>query len=268
MDTQDHFINYLERKQLSLKSMKEYSYYYKVFGDQFTQDNVNSFLDKFKSNIVARAFLVNYKDYLTMKGEAVHQIIIPRVTGRKTRKLPNVLSVDEINKIADSMDKEKLKLMLLLTFYCALRVSELTAIKPRDFEWIEWDKDREKVAKLKITGKGDKQRMVFVPSFVMKRMLDWGKKSNLDIAKPIWFIKNSRWSKILKKASIKSLNRAVNPHLLRHSGATFLYENGMVLEDVSKFLGHENINTTLIYARISQKNLESKYSDILNKQNS
>lgn len=267
MEAQDHFINYLERKQLSPKSIGEYTYYFKTFGDQFTQDNVNSFLDRFKSNIVARAFLINYKEYLTMKGDPVHQIIIPKVTGRKNRKLPNIISEDELRKIEQAFTHERNKLMLLLSFYCALRVTELTKIKPRDFEWVEWDKNRENVAKLKITGKGDRQRFVFVPSFVMKRMLEWGKKSNLDVAKPVWFIKNSRWSKLLSKASIKSIDRHVNPHLLRHSGSTWLYENGMVLEDVSKFLGHQNINTTLLYARISQKNLESKYSDILNKTN-
>jgi integrase/recombinase XerD len=68
------------------------------------------------------------------------------------------------------------------------------------------------------------------------------------------------WQKLLGESSDKVLGRHINPHLLRHSGATWLRENGWELDDIKEYLGHSSINTTQIYTHISKERLADKFA--------
>lgn len=259
----DPFIKYLERKNLSQKTISDYQYYYERFGTEFTQKSVDSFLDTFRNNGSARAFIGNYREFLVRKKPSVSKIFIPKVTGRREKKIPKVISHIEVQDIEKVMGSERNKLMLVLSFYCGLRVIELLNIVPYSFDWKRWWNKKDDDGLLTVKGKGKKERIVFVPSWLMRRLFAWLEPQQpLPENKPIFRIKGDRWRKLLSRGSKNALGRHINPHLLRHSCATFLLEKGMTLQEIGNYLGHQSIETTQIYAQISRKNLGEKYSEI------
>jgi integrase/recombinase XerD len=67
-----------------------------------------------------------------------------------------------------------------------------------------------------------------------------------------------RWQTILEKYSRKILDKSVNPHLLRHSCGSYLYNNGLGLKEIADFLGHSSIQTAQIYVHLDKKKFDSK----------
>lgn len=256
---------FLERKGLSKRSINDYLFYYNKIKnpDEFTQDNIDSLIDSYPNNPVVRATISNFKSFLIRQGYNVYNIEIPRVTGRKEKRLPKVLSVDDLEKIYKICRSDRDKLLLLVSFYCGLRISELMGIKIHSFNWDEWLKNVEKAGKLSVIGKGNKERIVFVPNWLMQKLKDYIETTKyIPEGKNIWHCNKSRWNKLLNEYSQKGLGRKVNPHLLRHSCATYLLDKGMELQEIRDYLGHQSIATTQIYTHLSMKNLEMKYSQI------
>ena len=79
---------------------------------------------------------------------------------------------------------------------------------------------------------------------------------------PLFKYKRNHFATLLHEASIKSIGRHINIHLLRHSGATWLKQNGFDLVDIATLLGHSSISTTQIYAHISNEQLGEKYQKL------
>ena len=269
---QKNWISWLKAKGLSERTMKEYGSYFEKFDfDSLSQGHINKFLQSHNNN-VARAFLKNLlhhirtnefpKELKLLAGE----IEIPKITGRKKKRLPEVLSLDQIFQVSDAMNTERNKLMILVSFYGGLRISELLSIKPYDFNWSVWIKTPDQNGKLRVIGKGDKQRVVFIPQKIMSRIYQWirsyvsrqqGKEDTL------FKIRSSRWKLLLSDASKKSIGRHVNPHLLRHSCGSWLRDSGWDLKEIADYLGHESISTTTIYTHISQEKLNTKFSELV-----
>ena len=139
--------------------------------------------------------------------------------------------------------------MVLLTFYCGLRCSELLSIKTYDFNWKEWLEHPDKPGYLKIRGKGRKQRRLPVIPSLMNEIYDWLKESSkeLEVKDSIFKISERRWQKILSGASKQALEKETYPHMLRHSCASYLRKKGLNLEEIRDFLGHKSIVTTQLY---------------------
>ena len=231
----DDLIDYFNLKQLSERTIKEYGSYYDKFPfDDFTQEGIYKFLRK-NNNNVARAFLKNIFEFIrighyeTELKMFVHQFIIPQSKRKKQRELPKILSVDEINSIADAMTSTRNEIMVLIQFYGALRSKELLSIIPHDFNWDVWTTDDKRPGELLIKGKGGKQRKVFMPKELMNHIFTWIKqdlsnKQKKDI--PMFNICFGRWDFILKGASKKAIGRSIKTHLLRQSFATHLRKKG------------------------------------------
>lgn len=267
------FLTWLQSKGLQPRTIEQYERCFNnlVVYDKFNQDNVDRFVAKYRSNI-SRSFLRTFKAYLLRnpekfkltleKAERVRLIDVPKLRIRK-RKAPDYLSPQEVRAIEKNMRSEGTKIMLLLTYYCALRRDELLNIRLKDLNWSQWKKDPEMPGKLKITRKGGKQGIVPVKPEVMRRFKKWINESftrEYDFKLPLFDIPVKRWARILHRASMKALDTHVNPHLLRHSMAMHLRKNDWSLDEVKEFLGHESIATTQIYARVSPEIIYEKYS--------
>lgn len=181
------------------------------------------------------------------------------------RKLPDFLSTVEIDSIIDAIDLstpegERNRAMLETLYGCGLRVSELTNLKLSDLYFDE--------GFIKVTGKGDKQRLVPIVAATQKYINIYIKevRSHLDI-KPghedTIFL--NRRGKQLTRAMVFTiikqlcekigLKRSISPHTFRHSFATHLLENGADLRSIQLMLGHESITTTEIYVHADRSHL-------------
>lgn len=176
--------------------------------------------------------------------------------------LPDVLSLEDINKMVAGIDLtttlgERNKAIIEALYGLGLRVSELTELKLSDFFWEE--------EFVKVTGKGNKQRLVPLGAITAKYLRLYIKHIrdellNIQNNTEIVFL-NRRGKKlsrvmifniIKESARNAGIEKKVSPHTLRHSFATHLIQNGADLISIQKMLGHESITTTEIYTHLDQ----------------
>jgi integrase/recombinase XerD len=183
------------------------------------------------------------------------------------RKLPSVMNIDEIDLLISAIDLskpegERNKAMLETLYGCGLRVSELVNLRISHLFFRE--------GFIKVTGKGDKERLIPVGSHAEKQISTYLhsvrptvplKKGNEDI-----LFLNRRGSKltrvmvftIIRDLVTKTgLKKHISPHTFRHSFATHLVEGGADLRAVQEMLGHESITTTEIYTHLDREYLRS-----------
>lgn len=182
-------------------------------------------------------------------------------------KLPEVLTVEEIDNIISAVDLSKNEgqrnRAILETLYsCGLRVSELTNLKLSDLYFDE--------GFIKVDGKGNKQRLVPVsPRAIKEVKLYFMDRNRVNIKKgyeDYVFLsrRGTHLSRIMIFHLIKELAEAagiiknISPHTFRHSFATHLLEGGANLRAIQCMLGHESIATTEIYTHIDRNMLRSE----------
>ncbi len=200
--------------------------------------------------------------YLEMEG-IVKENPCDRIDSPKMKRyIPVVLSVDEVEKIINSVDLSdplghRNKAIIEVLYSCGLRVSELVNLKISDLFFDEQF--------IRVTGKGSKQRLVPIgePAIVAVNQY-LGQTRRLYTQEDILFL-NRRGKRltremvftIIKKyVSAAGINKSVSPHTFRHSFASHLVENGADLRVVQQMLGHESILTTEIYTHIDTKKWE------------
>lgn len=182
-------------------------------------------------------------------------------------RLPEVLTVEEIDRIISTVDMEKKEgqrnRAILETLYsCGLRVSELCNLKISDLYFEE--------GFIKVEGKGGKQRLVPISPRAIKEIKYWFADRNLGKIKKGYedYVFLARWgnniSRIMVFHMIKELaekagiTKNISPHTFRHSFATHLLEGGANLRAIQCMLGHESIATTEIYTHIDRNRLRSE----------
>jgi len=182
-------------------------------------------------------------------------------------KLPEVLSVEEIDAIISSIDLSKNEgqrnRAILETLYsCGLRVSELTTLKISNL-YLEDEF-------IKVEGKGNKQRLVPISQKAIREIkLYFIDRSKNDIKKGSEdFVFLSRrgtglsrimiFHMIKELAQTAGITKTISPHTFRHSFATHLLEGGANLRAIQSMLGHESIATTEIYTHIDREMLRSE----------
>jgi len=134
----DYFREYLKQKGLSERYIKENLYYFIGFtaGYRFNQEGVRKFsIEKKNSNISARAFIKNLKECLLLNYKAlgineeqykeINEVALPKQTGRTEIKITVPLNLEQIKLLEENLPTEELKLMLMLSYYCGLRLGEL-----------------------------------------------------------------------------------------------------------------------------------------------
>lgn len=188
-------------------------------------------------------------------------------TPRLGRKLPDTISLEEINKLIDAIDLSKPegqrnKAMLETLYSCGLRVSELVNLKISNlFLHDEF---------VKVTGKGDKERLVPIGSVAIKQIIIYKDEVRVHVQikkeHENYLFLNRRGSKISRvmvftiiKQLVKKigLKKKISPHTFRHSFASHLIDGGADLRAVQEMLGHESITTTEIYTHLDREYLKS-----------
>lgn len=179
------------------------------------------------------------------------------------RKLPEIVSADlilNIYQLIDENDKspELTKVIFELLYGCALRVSELCSLNYNDLDL------NEKIVRVK--GKGNKMRIVPVGNKSIPVILEYLNGKNLEGHSALLIDKNGKriYSRLVHKIVFKYLSKVTDiskksPHILRHSAATHMLDNGADLRAVKEILGHENLSTTQIYTHVSIERLKQTY---------
>lgn len=279
----EHFRQYLVyEKALSKKSIESYIHDIKLLEDFFPEkkledisaEEIKLFIKSlYESDIKARSqarFLSGIKAFYkfliysdVIENDPTELLESPKFEMR----LPDFLTVDEIEKIFASIDlstKEghRNRAMAEVLYGCGLRVSELVNLKISN---LFFDDDF-----IKVVGKGDKERIVPIGS-TAKKMVELyieGERNNIKakkgeedfvflnrrgshLSREMVFMYVKKW---VEDAGIK---KKVSPHTFRHSFATHLIEGGADLRAVQQMLGHENITTTEIYTHLDQDYLRT-----------
>ncbi|MDR0749695.1 MAG: site-specific tyrosine recombinase XerD [Tannerellaceae bacterium] len=182
-------------------------------------------------------------------------------------KLPEVLTVDEINSLLDTIDLslsegQRNRAMLETLYSCGLRVSELVTLRYPDVYFDE--------GFIRVEGKGGKQRLVPISETALHEIKNYLYDRNLVKIKngyeDILFLsrRGTSLSRIMvfhvikQQAEMAGIHKNVSPHTFRHSFATHLLEGGANLRAIQEMLGHEKITTTEIYTHISRESLRKE----------
>jgi integrase/recombinase XerD len=184
------------------------------------------------------------------------------------RRLPRVLSFDEIMRLLGAPDTSKPRglrdrAMLSLMYSAGLRVSELCGLKVGDVDGAR--------GFVTVLGKGDKRRLVPIGDVALTDLDRYVREVRSPKARPgqsalfvsSWGGPLSRqafWKIVLKYARGTGITKAISPHKLRHSFATHLLERGADLRSVQAMLGHANIATTEVYTHVATDHVRRAFA--------
>ncbi len=204
-------------------------------------------------------------EYLMLEGEISYSPAQGVASPRQERHLPDVLTLEQIDAIIESIPSDTFKgardrAIIELLYSCGLRVSEATGLRLSDLFFED--------GYIRVVGKGDKQRLVPISRIAERRIREYialreeqyqeaGRVANT------LFLNNraGSLSRVMVFTLIKGYARAagvegvVSPHTLRHSFATHLLEGGASIREVQEMLGHESITTTEIYTHVSRRHI-------------
>lgn len=288
------FKEWLVSKNLKETTVENYAYCFNefmVFGT-FTQETINKLLSKKGNMGNMRSFLSNLRKYLIINYKELEisqdlkliiaEVDIPKLTGRAKERIIKPLLKEDIDILEKYLETEELKLKLLLSYHCGLRLGELLKITILSFNWEKWGKDKTKFGECTVYGKGDKEGIALVPPEIMVRMARFSRKKGIDSYSKKLFMSNQSgkikhggriWQMKLRDAGIRSgitkldendkpiHGTAVHPHRLRHSyGYYLLNEKGLNIREIQELLRHSSIVSTQIYTYVDKEDLKEKLS--------
>ncbi len=230
--------------------------------EEITEDDLKNYIaenlaESSSSSIIVFLSAVKYAYSSIFKKDITSGIKRPK----REKKLPTVLTKDEVKRLFEILNNKKSKLMISLIYACGFRVSELTSLKIDDLDF------EEKTGQLK-QAKGRKDRIFNIPNFLIDDLKKYVKTQREKNSKFVFSGQKGKLTsrniqKIVSKAANRAkINKEVHPHTLRHSFATHLLENGVDIRKIQELLGHSNLATTQIYTHISTEELKKIKSPI------
>ncbi len=226
---------------------------------KLSEENINKRSIARKLAVIRGLFDAAFKDELIQVNPAVN-IKNPKVL----KKLPDITSVTEINDTFNLTDKinddtGQVKVIFELLYGSALRVGELCNLNISD---INLEKRT-----IKVTGKGNKVRIVPIGDKSIENLKTYLSKLSAKSSKEALLI-TKKGGRIYPKLIYRIVNKYLalvtdikkkSPHVLRHSAATHMLDNGADIMAVKEILGHENLSTTQIYTHVSIERLKATY---------
>ena len=236
-----------------IHAVARFSDYFGRSPDKLTLDDVRAYQVHLASKGVAWGSLNQVVCALRFfYGVTLDQAIIPeRIPyAREPRKLPTVLSAEEIVRFLEAVSSLKSRVALTTAYAAGLRVSEVSALKVADIE-----SDR-MVMRIE-NGKGGKQRYVMLSAPLLGVLRNYWRRTR---PSPYLFpgrapdkpIEPTVLHAACRSAAVAAgIDKRVSVHVLRHSFATHLLESGTDIRIIQVLLGHENLSTTARYTRVS-----------------
>ncbi|MFH1890343.1 MAG: site-specific tyrosine recombinase/integron integrase [Candidatus Kuenenbacteria bacterium] len=225
-------------REISIEEIKNYFY-------QKQQQNLSS------QSVSLYANAINYLYTQIYKRSDFEKIRHPK----KTKKLPVILSRQEIKQIINTLKNLKHNILISLAYGAGLRVSEVVRLKVKDVDFKE-------LTLMVRQGKGKKDRITILPENIISQLkellVNKDAKDYIFESERGGCLTETTAQKIfyngLKKSGIK---KSATFHSLRHSFATHLLENGVDVRYAQELLGHANIRTTQIYTKVTNPSLKN-----------
>ena len=261
-ETLEEYETYLDLEGKSPNTIRMYSYYvgrYLEWGGKLSSRSALRFLAKLRrqgySNKSLNLVVQALRSYFRFEGydEEAEKLKPPKVP----RSLPKALTREEVRKLLSVIPptRKRDRLIFLLLYGAGLRVSELCNLKKSDVDF-------ERSLIVVRGGKGAKDRVVPIPGFLLEEIKSYletrdddseyliveeGRREKDRISpKTVWYL----LKKYGERAGVK-----VTPHMLRHSFATHMLENGVDIRAIQELLGHSNLSTTQIYTKVTVEHL-------------
>ncbi len=277
----EDYLNYLQyERKLSKNTYASYRYNLlkvsEFFKDEdliiLNEDDIRTFLynskESSKTNAHYLTVLKSFYNYML----DLNRININPCENIKSPKLdktlPKFLTEDEINKLLNMRLQKPIdyrnKAMLELLYATGMRISELLNLELSNI-------NRED-ASVKVMGKGKKERIIPMGDITIKYLdlyINEYRNYILKTKQSEYLFVNYNGSRMSRQGFFKILKqlcddacikKEISPHILRHSFATHLLNNGADLRIIQELLGHENISTTEIYSHISSEKIKNDYS--------
>lgn len=225
--------------------------------EEISEDDVKFYIaenlaDKASISIIMFLASIKYAYSSILKKDITMNIKRPK----REKKLPTVLTKQEIFSLLNSLNNKKSKLMISLVYATGMRVSEVTSLKIDDLNF------EESIGHVR-QGKGKKDRAFNIPKFLSSKLKRLAEKENsFGVIYLFPGRNNSKMSdrnvqKIVKNAAKKAgIKKNVHTHTLRHSFATHLLENDVDIRKIQELLGHSDLSTTQIYTHVSSAELK------------
>ena len=244
---------YMRIAGYSLRTIEAYSRCVEQIGSNDLLQFLDKLAKKGKSPYTLNQYHAAYKLYVTKILNRSWDIPFPYT--KRHKKLPVVLSREEIGKIIDSTRNIKHRLMIALAYGAGLRVSEIIKLQIKDVD----------IANLTIMvrdGKGGNDRISILPEKLchdLSRMMIGKDGDEYLFESERGGILTTRTAQVVFEKSLKlaSIQKSATFHSLRHSFATHLLENGVDLRYIQKLLGHASITTTQQYTKVTNPQLKN-----------
>lgn len=255
------------KKDLNLVNESDIEKYIKYLNDTHSNTSVNHEITVFNE----------FYKYLSRKGYMKENLMEKFSTRKSPKRLPKFLTIEEVDSLLDIELNNKFdyrnKAMFEFMYATGARVSEILSLEVGDIDFYN--------CKVLVKGKGAKERVLPISDIALKYL-----KIYIEEHRNKFFPKNKKYNnylflnnhgnklsrvaflKIIKKEALKKeIKKDVSPHILRHSFATHLIENGADIRSVQLLLGHENITTTEIYTHLSNDYVKSSYFENMTRAN-
>jgi site-specific recombinase XerD len=225
---------------LYLHAITALAKHYRRRPDQITQEQIKDYL----------LYLTETRGY----AKSTFKVHLFAARVRADKKLPIILSRDEVWELVDRVRRPEAHMSLTLMYTCGLRVSEAVNLRPEDID------SGRKVVWVR-NGKGNKDRSVPLPVNTLADLRRYWRRQR----PKRWLFPSKRGTTPISDGSVRrcltaalwqsSINKKVKCHTLRHSYATHLLEAGVPLRVIQALLGHTSLKTTFIYMHLSQSTM-------------
>ena len=243
-----NFLNFIKKEPNSIEETDAKRYMAYLIADRkLRPKSVNLMLSSLK---------FFYKEI--MQNQAFNAVKAPKIE----RKIPTVLTKDEIKRLIGAVSNQKHKLLIEFMYSAGLRVSECVSLKLDDLDLAE------KMGKIR-HGKGNKERYIILSNNLISHLNEYIKKKKDDTSY-IFSVNNRpitirQAQKVVKEAAKRAgIKKRVFCHALRSSFATHLLEDGTDIRVIQELLGHSDLSTTQIYTKVSTQQLKKVKSPLDN----
>jgi len=255
------YLNHLKNRNYSPHTLRNYSIAIQQYQHKFTTHSLQKHFKNLLLKLQANTCLTKYRallSYSKYQKAKINWTRIKSLLPKIEHKFFTTLNKEELERLkttrteANEWTHERNNLILDFLFYTGIRVNELVQIKHSDYQ----------NQQLRIKGKGNKFRYVFLPPFLTKYLNPYSPNYLFTNQKGDKLTDNRVYYIVKEKMEQSGIKKKITPHSFRRSFATLLHNRKAHLTTIQMLLGHESINTTERYIQPDFDYLYQDYSKI------